>query len=160
MLWCRPVIPHGCSERVPRSACFQTGTRIPVPARFLSRLGETGRTRGELRGMRMVAKVLIDRGDKSPMSKDMMFFCIPQQAYMATTNCARLRKRPVGKVPAGAQPMLRACETCTMYPLVDSRKVPMVSLTQYLGGHRPDEANLNSAALKKALREAGERKVV
>ena len=90
----------------------------------------------------------------------MMFFCIPQQAYMATTNCSRLRKRPIGKVPAGAQPMLRACETCTMYPLVDNRKVPMVSLTQYLGGDRPDEANLNSASTKKFLREHVEREAV
>lgn len=90
----------------------------------------------------------------------MMFFCIPQQAYMATTNCSRLRKRPVGKVPAGAQPMLRACETCTMYPLVDNRKVPMVSLAQYLGGDRPDVANLNSAGTKKFLRELVEREAV
>lgn len=90
----------------------------------------------------------------------MMFFCIPQQAYMATTNCSRLRKRPVGKVPAGAQPMLRACETCTMYPLVDSRKVPMVSLSQYLGGDRPDVANLNSTLNKKLLREHLEREAV
>lgn len=90
----------------------------------------------------------------------MMFFCIPQQAYMATANCSTLRKRPVGKVPAGAQPMLRACETCTMYPLVDNRKVPMVSLVQYLGGDRPDEVNLNSASAKKFLREHLDRAAV
>lgn len=87
------------------------------------------------------------------MSKDMMFYCIPQQAYMATSNCSRLRKRPVGKVPAGTQPKLRACETCEMYPLVDTRKVPMVSLADYLGGRRPDEVNLQSASARKLLRE-------
>ncbi len=89
-----------------------------------------------------------------------MFFCIPQQAYMATDNCSRLRKRPVGKVPAGAQPMLRACETCTMYPLVDNRKVPMITMAQYLGGDRPDVVNLNAAGNKKFLREHQERKAV
>ncbi|MBZ0070774.1 MAG: hypothetical protein WCY26_00550 [Thiohalobacteraceae bacterium] len=87
------------------------------------------------------------------MSKDMMFYCIPQQAYMATNNCNKLRKRPVGKVPAGTQPKLRACETCGMYPLVDTRKVPMVSLSAYLGGERPGEVNLQSASARKLLRE-------
>lgn len=91
----------------------------------------------------------------------MMFFCIPQQAYMATSNCSTLRRRPVGnKVPAGSQPKLRACETCNMYPLVDMRKVPMVSLSAYLGGTRPDEVNLKSAGLRKILQEHLERQAV
>ena len=94
------------------------------------------------------------------MSKDMMFFCIPQQAYMATSNCIKLRKRPVGKVPAGTQPKLRACETCDMYPLVDRCKVPMVSLSDYLGGERPDEVNLRSAGMKKIIEEHREREAV
>ena len=85
------------------------------------------------------------------MSKDLMFFCIPQQAYMRTNNCVSLRKRPAGKAPAGAQPMLRACEKCTMYPLVDSKKVPTVSLEDYLGGSKPKVANLQTAANKKII---------
>jgi len=71
-----------------------------------------------------------------------------------------LRKRPVGKVPAGAQPKLRACETCTMYPLVDSLRVPTVSLGDYLAGGRPQEADLNSTAAKKLLANALEREAV
>lgn len=95
------------------------------------------------------------------MSKDMMFFCIPQQAYMATSNCGTLRKRPVGnKVPAGSQPMLRACETCSMYPLVDTQKVPMVSLSAYLGGQRPNEVNLKSAGMRKIIQDHLERQAV
>lgn len=82
-----------------------------------------------------------------------MFFCIPQQAYMATSNCNKLRKRPVGKVPAGTQPKLRACETCDMYPLVDKRKVPMVSLGDYLDGERPDEVNLRASGMRKIIQE-------
>jgi len=89
-----------------------------------------------------------------------MFFCIPQQAYMRTANCQKLRKRPVGKVPAGAQPKLRACETCTMYPLVDSLRVPTVSLADYLAGGRPQEADLNSTAAKKLVANALEREAV
>ena len=85
------------------------------------------------------------------MSKDMMFYCIPQQAYMRTENCMNLRKRPAGKAPAGAQPMLRACEKCTMYPLVDKKKVPTVSLGDYLGGDKPKIANLQAAANKKII---------
>ncbi len=85
------------------------------------------------------------------MAKDMMFFCIPQQAYMRTQNCCNLRKRPAGKAPAGAQPMLRACEKCTMYPLVDREKVPTVSLDAYLGGSKPKIANLQTAANKKLI---------
>lgn len=85
------------------------------------------------------------------MSKDSMFYCIPQQAYMGVANCVNLRKRPAGKAPAGAQPMLRACEKCTMYPLVDSDKVPTVSLQAYLGGSKPKVANLQAAANKKII---------
>lgn len=85
------------------------------------------------------------------MSKDLMFYCIPQKAYMRTTNCENLRKRPAGKAPAGAQPMLRACEKCTMYPLVDSNKVPTVSLGDYLDGSKPKIANLQAAANKKII---------
>jgi len=84
---------------------------------------------------------------------NLMFFCIPQQAYMATDNCEKLRNRPVGKVPAGAQPKLRACENCTMHPLVDSRIVPTVSLGDYIKGGRPKAANLNSANNKKMIQE-------
>lgn len=85
------------------------------------------------------------------MSKELMFYCIPQQAYMRTTNCENLRNRPVGKAPAGAQPKLRACETCTMYPLVDHSKVPTVTLSAYLGGDKPKVANLNSSINKKLI---------
>ncbi len=89
-----------------------------------------------------------------------MFFCIPQQAYMATSNCRKLRNRPVGKVPAGMQPMLRACETCSMYPLVDKQKVPMVSLKNYLGGDRPNEVNLKAASVRKIIQEHIDREAV
>jgi hypothetical protein len=85
------------------------------------------------------------------VAKDLMFFCIPQQAYMRTQNCCNLRKRPAGKAPAGAQPMLRACEKCTMYPLVDKDKVPTVSLDAYLGGSKPKIANLQTATNKKLI---------
>ena len=85
------------------------------------------------------------------MSKELMFYCIPQQAYMRTTNCENLRNRPTGKAPAGAQPKLRACERCTMYPLVDSRKVPTITLEQYLGGDKPKVVNLQTPANKKLL---------
>lgn len=85
------------------------------------------------------------------MSKELMFYCIPQGAYMRTDNCQKLRKRPTGKVPAGAQPKLRACEACTMYPLVDSGKIPTVTLTAYLGGDKPEVVNLNSSKIKKHL---------
>lgn len=88
------------------------------------------------------------------MAKDMMFFCIPQQAYMRTQNCLNLRKRPAGKAPAGAQPMLRACEKCTMYPLVDKEKVPTVSLDAYLDGSKPKIVNLQTAANKKLMQVA------
>lgn len=85
------------------------------------------------------------------MAKDLMFFCIPQQAYMRIENCCNLRKRPAGKAPAGAQPMLRACEKCTMYALVDKQKVPTVSLDAYLGGSKPKIVNLQSAANRKLI---------
>jgi hypothetical protein len=85
------------------------------------------------------------------VEKDLMFFCIPQQAYMRITNCKSLRKRPVGKAPAGAQPMLRACERCVMYPLVEELKVPTVNLESYLAGAKPKAANLNSAANRKII---------
>lgn len=94
------------------------------------------------------------------VSKEMMFFCIPQKAYMATANCSKLRKRPVGKVPAGTQPKLRACETCSMYPLVDNQKVPMVSLADYLGGERPNEVNLRASSMKKFIQEHLDREAV
>lgn len=85
------------------------------------------------------------------MDKDRMFFCIPQQAYMSTDNCVKLRNRPVGKVPAGAQPKLRACERCSMYPLVDTLTVPTVSLDQYLSGRKPAAVNLKSNKIKKVI---------
>ena len=85
------------------------------------------------------------------MSKDLIFYCIPQQAYMRTENCNNLRKRPAGKAPAGAQPMLRACEICTMYPLVDKMKVPTISLDAYLGGSKPKVANLQTPANRKII---------
>ncbi len=81
----------------------------------------------------------------------MIFYCIPQQAYMRTENCCNLRKRPAGKAPAGAQPMLRACEKCTMYPLVDLKKVPTVSLDDYLGGSKPRIVNLQASVNRKIM---------
>ena len=94
------------------------------------------------------------------MDKDLMFFCIPQQAYMRTDNCIKLRKRPVGKVPAGAQPKLRACERCSMYPLVDTLTLPTVSLTQYLAGRKPAAVNLKSNKARKVLQEHLDREAV
>ncbi|VAW81729.1 hypothetical protein MNBD_GAMMA13-2140 [hydrothermal vent metagenome] len=85
------------------------------------------------------------------MAKDKMFFCIPQKAYMRMENCNSLRQRPAGKAPAGAQPMLRACEKCTMYPLVDKDKVPTVSLDAYLGGSKPKIVNLQATANRKII---------
>ncbi len=92
------------------------------------------------------------------VKKELMFFCIPQEAYMRTDNCQKLRNRPTGKVPAGAQPKLRACESCTMYPLVDALKVPTVSLADYLGGSKPAVANLRSAAARKLIQAHIDRK--
>jgi len=71
------------------------------------------------------------------MAKDLMFFCHPQQAYMRTTNCKKLRQRPIGKAPAGAQPRLRACENCTMYSLVDALEIPTITVEDYLAGQKP-----------------------
>jgi len=87
------------------------------------------------------------------VKKDLMFYCIPQGAYMRTDNCLKLRKRPTGtKVSAGTQPKLRACEVCTMYPLVDALKVPTVSMEDYLGGRRPDIVNLDAPGIRKILK--------
>ena len=47
--------------------------------------------------------------------------------------------------------MLRACEKCTMYPLVDKEKVPTVTLNAYLGGSKPKIANLQAAANRKII---------
>ena len=82
----------------------------------------------------------------------MMFYCIPQQAYMSVSTCKSLRTRPVGKAPAGSQPMLRACERCSMHVLVDAKKVPTISLESYLDGTKPKTANLNSSVNKKLMR--------
>ena len=70
----------------------------------------------------------------------------------------RLRNRPVGKVPAGTQPKLRACEHCNMHPLVDNQKVPTVSLPDYLSGKRPKTVNLEAPSIKKMLAVRPERK--
>jgi hypothetical protein len=75
-----------------------------------------------------------------------MFFCIPQKAYIRTSDCTSLRSRPVGRAPAGAQPRLKACEFCTMYPLVESLEVPTVSLSAYIGGERPKAAEVDSVS--------------
>ena len=71
------------------------------------------------------------------MPTEMMFFCVPQSAYMGVSNCQKLRKRPVGKAPAGGQTKLRACERCEMHALVDSAKVPTVTIDAFLTGSRP-----------------------
>lgn len=92
------------------------------------------------------------------MDKDLMFYCIPQEAYMRTTNCKNLRKRPVGKAPAGAQPMLRACERCTMYPLVDGLKVPTVPIKDYLAGSRPEVLDMQAGSVRKLLEATAARK--
>ncbi|RMG29002.1 MAG: hypothetical protein D6721_07220 [Gammaproteobacteria bacterium] len=87
------------------------------------------------------------------MKKDLMFYCIPQGAYMRTENCQKLRQRPTGtKVSAGTQPRLRACEVCTMYPLVDALKVPTVSMAEYLAGRRPETVDLEAPSIKRALK--------
>lgn len=85
------------------------------------------------------------------MEMDSMFYCIPQQAYLSVTTCKNLRERPVGKAPAGAPPKLIACEKCTMHPLVDLAKIPVVTLEAYLGGSKPKIANLNSPKNRKLL---------
>jgi hypothetical protein len=87
------------------------------------------------------------------LDQDSMFYCIPQQAYLSVTTCKNLRERPVGKAPAGAPPKLIACEKCTMHPLVDMAKIPMVTLEAYLGGSKPKMVNLNSPKNRKLLAE-------
>ncbi|MGB5306515.1 MAG: hypothetical protein WBO06_03515 [Gammaproteobacteria bacterium] len=72
---------------------------------------------------------------------------------MSVTTCKNLRERPIGKAPAGAQPKLIACEKCTMHPLVDMAKIPIVSLDAYLNGSKPKTANLNSPKNRKLLAE-------
>jgi len=106
------------------------------------------------RVLHMSAQYLAQSGAKQEepsVAKDLMFYCIPQKAYMRTENCTNLRRRPAGKAPAGAQPMLRACEKCTMYALVDNEKVPTISLDAYLGGGKPKIANLQASANKKII---------
>ncbi len=76
----------------------------------------------------------------------LMFFCIPQKAYMRIDDCQGLRQRPLKKGPNGRQSLLKACEFCTMYPLVDSLEVPTVSLDAYLNGARPKAMELASVS--------------
>lgn len=71
------------------------------------------------------------------MSKDRIFFCEPQKAYMTVRNCQELRERPSGKAAVGAPARMLACERCQMYPLVDKNKVATVSLLEYLDGAKP-----------------------
>ena len=68
-----------------------------------------------------------------------LFFCVPQQAFLSTKDCKKLRKRPTSKSPGSGQTKLVACERCTMYELVDANKVPTVSLKDYLAGKRPPQ---------------------
>ena len=78
-----------------------------------------------------------------------LFFCLPQQAYLSTGDCKKLRKRPTSKSPGSGQTKLVACEKCNMYKLIDNGKVPTVSLTDYLKGKKPNKASqtlLNSVA--------------
>jgi len=74
---------------------------------------------------------------RTPLTQELMFYCVPQEAIMSTSHCKKLRKRPSGKAPAGSQPKLAACEKCQMYPLVDKLKVPTVTLKAYLDGAKP-----------------------
>lgn len=76
----------------------------------------------------------------------LMFFCIPQKAYIRIDDCQDLRERPLKKGPTGRQLRLKACEYCTMYPLVDSLEVPTVSLEAYLDGARPKAMELASVS--------------
>jgi len=87
------------------------------------------------------------------VDKELMFYCIPQQAYLSINTCKNLRERPVGKAPAGAPPKLIACEKCDMHPLVDLVKVPTVTLDAYLGGSKPKIVNLNSPKNRKLLED-------
>ena len=61
---------------------------------------------------------------------------------MSIANCVELRNRPVGKAAAGCQPKLIACERCNMFTLVDKNKVETVTVTEYLGGIRPESISL------------------
>ena len=47
--------------------------------------------------------------------------------------------------------MLRACEKCTMYPLVEKMKVPTISLDAYLNGSKPKVVNLQAAANRRII---------
>lgn len=84
--------------------------------------------------------------DKGVSVKKLMFFCIPQKAYMRIDDCQGLRERPLKKGPNGRQSRLKACEFCTMHPLVDSLEVPTVSLEAYLDGARPKAMELASVS--------------
>ena len=72
------------------------------------------------------------------MLENRLFYCLPQQAFLSTNDCQKLRKRPTSKSPGSGQTKLVACEKCTMYKLVDGGKVPTISLTDYMDGKRPD----------------------
>jgi hypothetical protein len=75
------------------------------------------------------------------MDKSRIFYCEPQKAFMSISNCHELRDRPVGKAAAGTQPKLIACERCDMYKMVDKNKVETVTITEYLGGVRPESVS-------------------
>ena len=70
-----------------------------------------------------------------------LFYCLPQQATLSTNDCMKLRKRPTSKSPGSGQTKLVACEKCSMYKLVDSGKVPTISLTDYMNGKVPKQAS-------------------
>lgn len=76
------------------------------------------------------------------MDKNRIFYCQPQKAYMSISNCVDLRDRPIGKAAAGSQPKMIACERCSMFKLVDKNKVETVTITEYLGGERPQSLSL------------------
>ena len=61
---------------------------------------------------------------------------------MSISNCMGLRDRPMGKAAAGAQPKMIACERCEMFKLVDKNKVETVTITEYLGGVRPQSISI------------------
>jgi hypothetical protein len=86
---------------------------------------------------------------------NLIFFCSPQRAFLRIADCKQLRRRPVGKAPAGVQPMLKACETCTMYPLVDAFKVPTVTIEAYLQGSRPGTADSEASGACQVALTAG-----
>lgn len=65
---------------------------------------------------------------------------------MRTDNCRVLRSRPIGKAPAGSQAQLKACENCTMYPMVDDDRVPTVTLEAFLSGAKPKALRVPAAA--------------